>query len=45
MSHYLTSFIGRVTKGEIKGHAVDPGYLDFGKAFDKFSHMISLRIS
>lgn len=34
-----------MTKGEIKGHAIDPGFLDSSKAFDKFSHIMSLRIN
>lgn len=34
-----------MTKGEIKGHAIDPGFLDLSKAFDEFSHIMSLRIN
>lgn len=41
----LISFLGSVTKGEIKGHAIDPGFLDLSKAFDKFSHKMSLKIN
>lgn len=45
MLHNFISFLGSVTKGEIKGHAVDPGFLDLSKTFDKFSHIMSLRIN
>lgn len=36
--------LASVTKGVIKRQSVDSGYLNFSKAFDKVSHMISLRI-